>query len=69
MASEHCQQTSDFLSYWPGLASGISTIAEKLKKRKTNDVTDNLNEEDVNIHIHTTGQERLIQTWLIRSST
>ena len=29
MASEHCWQTSDFLSYWPGLASSISTIAEK----------------------------------------
>ena len=29
MASEHCRQTSDFLSYWPGLASGISKIAEK----------------------------------------
>ena len=24
MASEHCRRTSDFLSYWPGLASGIS---------------------------------------------
>ena len=29
MASEHCRRTSDFLSYWPGLASGISKIAEK----------------------------------------
>ena len=29
MASEHCRRTSDFLSYWPGLASGISTITEK----------------------------------------
>ena len=29
MASEHCRWTSDFLSYWPGLASGISKIAEK----------------------------------------
>ena len=28
MASEHCQRTSDFLSYWPGLTSGISTIVE-----------------------------------------
>ena len=27
MASEHCWQTSNFLSYWPGLARGISTIA------------------------------------------
>ena len=32
MASEHCWRTSDFLSYWPGLDSGISTIAEKYKK-------------------------------------
>ena len=53
MASEHCRWTSDFLSYWPGLDSRISTIAENQKKRKTNDVTDNLNEEDVNVHIHT----------------
>ena len=29
MASEHCRRTSDFLSYWPGLDSGISKIAEK----------------------------------------
>ena len=29
MASEHCRRTSDFLSYWPGLASGILKIAEK----------------------------------------
>ena len=29
MASEHCQWTSDFLSYWPRLASSISTVAEK----------------------------------------
>ena len=35
MASEHCQQTSDFLSYWPRLPSGISTIAKIFKKRKT----------------------------------
>ena len=36
MASEHCWQTSDFLSYWPRLASGISKIVEKSKKeRKT----------------------------------
>ena len=34
MASEHCRRTSDFLSYWPGLASGISKITEKLKKKK-----------------------------------
>ena len=27
--------TSDFLSYWPGLPSGISTIAKNFKKRKT----------------------------------
>ena len=29
MASEHCRRTSDFLSYWPGLPSGISKIREK----------------------------------------
>ena len=34
MASDHCRRTSDFLSYWPGLASGISKIAEKFKKKK-----------------------------------
>ena len=34
MASEHCWQTSDFLSYWPRSASGISTTVES-KKRKT----------------------------------
>ena len=32
MASEHCWRTSDSLSYWPGLASGISTVAENFKK-------------------------------------
>ena len=32
MAGEHCQQTSGFLSYWPRLASGISSIAEKSKR-------------------------------------
>ena len=35
MASEHCWRTSDFLSYCPGLPSGISTIAINFKKRKT----------------------------------
>ena len=35
MASEHCRWTSDFLSYWPRLPSGISTIAKNFKKRKT----------------------------------
>ena len=29
MASENYRQTSDFLNYWPRLASGISIIAEK----------------------------------------
>ena len=29
MASEHCRWTSDFLSYLPRLASGISKIVEK----------------------------------------
>ena len=29
IASEHCRWTSDFLSYWPRLASGISKIAGK----------------------------------------
>ena len=28
MASEHCRRTSDFLNYWPGLASGVY---EKIK--------------------------------------
>ena len=50
MASGHCWRTSDSLSYWPGLASGISTVAENLKKN--NDVTENLNEEDVDVRIH-----------------
>ena len=34
MASELCRRTSDFLSYWPGLACGISKIVEKFKKKK-----------------------------------
>ena len=29
IASENYLRTSDFLNYWPSLASGISTIAEK----------------------------------------
>ena len=29
ISSEHCWRTSDFLSYWPGLACGVSTIAKK----------------------------------------
>ena len=35
MASEHWWRTSDFLSYWPGLPSGIPTIVKNFKKRKT----------------------------------
>ena len=34
MASEHWRWTSDFLSYWPGLPSGISTIVKNFKKNK-----------------------------------
>ena len=34
MASEHWRQTSDILSYWPRLPSGISTIAKNFKKKK-----------------------------------
>ena len=35
MASEHCRRTSDFLSYWPRLPSGTSTIAKNFEERKT----------------------------------
>ena len=61
MASEHCQRTSDFLSFLPVLASGISTIAENLKIRKTNDVTEHLNEEDVDVYIHTITLQKIIK--------
>ena len=56
MASEHCQRTSDFLSYWPGLA-----FQQLWKIEKTNDVTENLNEEDVDVHIHTIILHKIIR--------
>ena len=34
MASEHCWQTSDFLSYWPRMPSGISIIVKNFKKKE-----------------------------------
>ena len=36
MASEHCRWTSDFLSYWPGLTSGIQQLWKSKKKGKLN---------------------------------
>ena len=39
----------------------ISTIAENLKIRKTNNVTEHLNEEDVDVYIHTITLQKIIK--------
>ena len=38
MTSEYYWWTGEFLSYWPTLASGISTIADKWRDRKKNGI-------------------------------